>query len=244
MPVEYILAMLMFVTAALYASVGHGGASGYLAVMALLGIAPDEMRVTALVLNLFVSAIAFIQFWRTGAFNLRLFLAFAVSAVPMAYLGGQISLPPAIYKPIVGAVLLLSAVLLVWRVKALDSAQTKSPPLGISVPAGAALGLLAGITGTGGGIFLSPLILLARWDNATRTAGVAAAFIFVNSASGLLGNMGGVSALPVYLPWLIGAVIAGGFLGSWLSATRLPRAAILRLLAVVLVIAGGKLLLG
>ncbi len=241
---EIWLPLLLFLAALLYSSVGHGGASAYLAIMALIGMAPEEMRITALVLNLFVSAIGVWRFSRVGAFNLRLFAIFALASIPMAYIGGRIPMSPDYYRPLVGLVLIASAVLLLWRVQQIANRELHTPQLGLAVPAGGGLGLLAGLTGTGGGIFLSPLILLAGWEEARKTAGIAAAFIFVNSAAGLLGQYHGLAKLPDNIGWLITAVAIGGFIGSSLSASRLPRTALLRLLAIVLVIAGGKLLVG
>ena len=236
-----LFAILLFGAAALYSAVGHGGASAYLALMAITGFAPEEMRPLALVLNLFVSAIAFIQFRRTGAFNLRLFLMFAIAAIPMAYLGGSVALGGDWYRRLLGVVLLGSAAALVFRPQYAD-ADPVAPPAAAALPVGGALGLVAGLTGTGGGIFLSPLLIFMRWAEARTVAGISAAFIFCNSAAGLLGQGARLSALPAATPLFVGAVVAGGLIGSGLSATRLPRVALIRLLALVLLIAGGKLL--
>lgn len=232
---------LLFGAAALYAAVGHGGASAYLALMALTGFAPEQMRPLALILNLFVSSIAFMQFRRTGAFDAKLFAMFAMAAIPMAYLGGTIDLGGAWHRRLLGLVLLASAAALIFKPK-LASAETSMPSVATALPTGGALGLIAGLTGTGGGIFLSPLLILMRWAEARTVAGVSAAFIFCNSAAGLLGQGARLEALPAATPFYILAVLIGGFLGSRLSATRLPRVALLRLLALVLVIAGAKLL--
>ena len=236
-----LFACLLLAAAALYAAVGHGGASAYLALMALAGFAPEQMRPLALVLNLFVSAIAFIQFRRTGAFDLRLFALFAVAAIPMAYLGGSIDLGGTWHRRLLGAVLIASAAALAFRPRL---AETESTPPGpaIALPTGGALGLIAGLTGTGGGIFLSPLLVLMRWAEARTVAGISAAFIFCNSAAGLLGQGAQLGSLPPETPLYVGAVVVGGLLGSGLSATWLPRVALVRLLALVLVIAGAKLL--
>ncbi len=238
------LATAFALAAALYASVGHGGASAYLAIMALLAVDQSVARPTALVLNLFVASIAWWRFTEGGTFNARLFAALAVSAIPMAYLGGGVALPADLYRPVVGAVLLVAAGQLLWRPKALVTRETKAPPWPVLLLVGGAMGFLAGLTGTGGGIFLSPLLILAGWAGTRETAGVAAAFIFVNSAAGLAGNLASFGEIPASMPWLVAAVIAGGAAGSWLSAKKLPREAMLRLLSIVMVIAGGKLLLG
>jgi uncharacterized protein len=238
------LALALGVAAALYASVGHGGSSAYQAIMAMLAIEQVVARPTALTLNLFVAAIAWWHFRRTDAFNLRLLLILGASAIPMAFLGGQFELPANWYKPMVGIVLIIAAGQLLWRPAALRAGDPAPPPVPILVATGAAMGLLAGLTGTGGGIFLSPLLILAGWAGVRETAGVAAAFIFVNSAAGLAGNLSSFGRLPDAMPLFIGVVIVGGWLGSWLSSTRLQRAAILRLLSVVMAIAGVKLVTG
>lgn len=238
-----LIAALMAIAAALYSSVGHGGASAYLAIMALFSVAPEVMRPTALALNLVVATFAAARFALEGQTNWRLLAAFAVTAVPAAFLGGSIALPPELYRPLVGIVLLGAAVRLFWQPERLAERPLRSPSLALTLPAGAALGLLAGLTGTGGGIFLSPLIILFGWEDARKTAGVAAAFIVLNSAAGLLGNFAGVRQLPAELPILVAAVFAGALAGSWLGVARLPRHRLLQALAVVLVIAALKLLL-
>lgn len=237
------IAALMAVAAALYSSVGHGGASAYLAIMALFSVAPETMRPTALTLNIVVASLAAAHFSLNGQTNWRLLAAFAVTAVPAAFVGGAIHLPPEVYRPLVGIVLLVASVRLFWQPERLALQPIRGPSLSVTLPAGAGLGLLAGLTGTGGGIFLSPLIILLRWEDARRTAGVAAAFILLNSTAGLLGNLASVQRLPAELPIFAGAVFIGGVLGSWLGTSRLPRHRLLQALAVVLVIAGLKLVL-
>jgi len=234
---------MMAVAAALYSSVGHGGASAYLAIMALFSVEPEVMRPTALALNLVVAGFAAARFALKGQTNWRLLAAFAATAVPAAYLGGSITLPPELYRPLVGVVLLAAAVRLFWQPERLAARPVHSPSLAVTLPAGGALGLLAGLTGTGGGIFLSPLIILFGWEDARKTSGVAAAFILLNSAAGLAGNLASVERLPPELPILIGSVFAGALVGSWLGVSRLPRHRLLQALAIVLVIAALKLLL-
>ena len=236
------IAALMAIAAALYSSVGHGGASAYLAIMALFSVAPEVMRPTALALNLVVATFAAARFALRGQTNYRLLLAFAVTAVPAAYLGGTIKLPPEYYRPLLGVVLLLAALRLFWQPEQLDSREVRPPSLLVALPLGALLGSLAGISGTGGGIFLSPVIILMGWENARRTAGVSALFIVLNSAAGLLGNLASVQQLPPQLPWLALAVFLGGLAGTWLGVSRLPRHHLLQLLALVLAIASYKLL--
>lgn len=236
------IAALMAIAAALYSSVGHGGASAYLAIMALFSIAPETMRPTALALNLVVATFAAASFALKGQTNWRLLAAFAATAVPAAYIGGSVELPPEIYRPLVGVILLLAAARLFWQPERLAARPVHTPSLAVTLPAGAALGLLAGLTGTGGGIFLSPLIILMHWEQPRRTSGVVAAFIFLNSAAGLAGNVASVGRLPHELPLFLAAVAAGAVLGTWLGVERLPRAWLLRTLGLVLAIAGAKLL--
>jgi uncharacterized membrane protein YfcA len=241
-----VLALAFALIAALYSSVGHAGASGYLAVMALAGVAPDVMRPTALVLNLVVAVIGTIRFARAGLTSWRALLPLVVTSVPLALLGGSIQLPVSGYRALVGAVLLASAVVLAWRAYASAPTADEGPvrlPVRLALAIGAVIGLLSGLTGTGGGIFLSPLLLLAGWAGPRRTAGLAAPFILLNSAAGLSG-LGLASAhLPAGLPWLAASVLAGGYVGTQLGAHRLPARALLALLAAVLLIAGTKLLL-
>lgn len=239
-----LIAACMAVAAALYSSVGHGGASAYLAIMALFAVAPETMRPTALALNLVVAGIGAARFWLRGQTNFRLLLAFAVTAMPAAFLGGSIQLPPEYYRPLVGALLLAAALRLFWQPKRLAWRETAAPSLLVTLPVGAALGLLAGLTGTGGGIFLSPLIILFAWEQPRHTSGVAAGFIFLNSVAGLLGNFASMRALPPEMPWWMLAVALGAALGTWLGVEKLPRERLLQALGLVLTLAGAKLILG
>ncbi len=252
MPVLGATALFAFfvVVAALYSSVGHAGGSGYLAAMALMGIAPEVMKPTSLSLNVLVATIATAQFARAGHFSWRLFWPFALAAAPMAFVGGSITLPGSYYRPLIGAILLYSAWRLVFarRGARVESAEREpcGPRIGLAVAVGAGLGLLSGLSGTGGGIFLSPILLLCGWATAKRTAAVSAAFILLNSISGLVGVLLSTRAIPEELVrwgwlWAVGAV-AGGSVGSYFGAWRLPSTVLKRLLAVVLVVAGVKLI--
>ena len=236
------LCLLFALGAALYSSVGHGGASAYIAAMALFSVAPDVMRPTALALNLLVAGFGTWRYARRGLSNWKLVLAFALTAMPTAFIGGGIHLPAIYYKPLVGLLLWAAAARLLWQPKALAERETRAPARWISLPAGAVLGLLAGLTGTGGGIFLSPLIILNAWEEPRRTSGVVAAFILLNSIAGLAGNWSSVGFLPNELPLFLAAVGAGALLGTWLGVERLPRPWLLRTLGAVLAIAGAKLL--
>ncbi|HYE66280.1 MAG TPA: sulfite exporter TauE/SafE family protein [Pyrinomonadaceae bacterium] len=238
------LALLIFAAAMLYSSVGHAGASGYLAAMALLGVAPAVMKPTALTLNILVATIATVKFYRAGCFSWRLLLPFAAASIPFAFTGGYVSLPGHWYKTLVGVILLFAAYRL-FRIahKAAEQTEVKRIPLWAALLSGAAIGLLSGLTGTGGGIFLSPLLLFMGWAEIRQAAGVSAAFILVNSIAGLLGNVSSVGALPassifVFAP----AAVIGGFIGAGYGSRRIAGANLRRLLAVVLIIAGLKLI--
>jgi len=240
-----LLTLLIFLAALLYSSVGHGGASGYLAVASLFGLVPEKMKPTALVLNLVVAGVGTIRFWRAGCFAWNVFWPFAVFSVPCAFVGGFMKLPDQTYKLLLGVVLLFAA----WRLAIKQSAHAPAEQKPISLlPAlsfGAPIGLLSGLVGVGGGIFLSPLLLLLGWADPRRTAGVSAAFILVNSAAGLLGTLatGHPGAVLHEILWWAPAALLGGLLGAELGSRRLTPMVMRRLLALVLVIAGAKLLL-
>lgn len=238
-----VLALSFFVAAIFYSSVGHGGASAYLGLMALFSVPEPMMRPTALALNLLVAGLASIRYIRNGQFNAWLFALFAIGAVPLAFLGGWISLPGAHYRLLVGLLLWFAAIRLLWRPAVPQGVAVEPPRPAIAIPTGAGIGLLAGLTGTGGGIFLSPLILLSRWETPHRTSGVAALFIFVNSAAGLAGNAASVRSLPSEIPWFLAAVASGALIGTWLGARRLPRRRLEQALGLVLLVAGAKLVL-
>jgi uncharacterized protein len=240
---ELWLALLIFVAAVLYSSVGHGGASGYLAAMALFGLTPAVMKPSALVLNIIVAAITTVKFYRAGAFDRSLFWRFAIGSIPCAFLGGMISIPTQIYKPIVGLVLLYASVRLGFSSTKTQPPKTKSLSTWLPIVLGMAIGLLSGLTGVGGGIFLSPLLLLMGWATVKETAAVSAAFILVNSVAGLLGYMTKLPILPAGL-WLWAmAAAAGGWLGAEYGSNKIGNKSLQRLLAVVLTIAGIKLIL-
>ena len=244
---EFVVAALaagMLVAAFGYASVGHGGASAYLAAMALAGIAPPEMRPVALLLNILVSSLATWKFWRAGHFRWRLFWPFAAVSIPLAYVGGAITLPGQAYKVLVGLVLLYAAWQLWHSVRAGDEMrELREPPLGWAMLIGAAMGLLAGLTGVGGGIFLSPLLLMLGWAGTKQTSAVAAPFILVNSIAGLAAVVLAKNApLPSYVWILAPAVIIGGWLGAEYGSRRFANPVVRRVLAVVLALAGAKMI--
>lgn len=236
------IAVLMALAAALYTSVGHAGASAYLAIMAIFAVAPETMRPTALVLNILVAGLATFRFARAGQVNRRLLLLCALGAVPAAFLTGGIALPSHYYRPLVGVLLWIAALRLFWRPASTGDAAPREPRPALPVAAGAVVGALSGLTGTGGGIFLSPLILFAGWESVRRTSGTAAAFILCVSAAGLAGNLGSVGRLPAELPWFAAAVVVGALAGTRLGVSRLPPARLLQALGCVLLIAGTKLI--
>jgi uncharacterized membrane protein YfcA len=246
MPVTEIigLAILFFVGAALYSSVGHGGASSYLAVMGLFGFAADVMKPTALALNILVAAIATLKFYRAGLFSWKLFWPFAVASIPAAFIGGATILPGHWYKALVGVVLLYAAVWMFRSATRPIDSDARRAPLWAAILAGAAIGFLSGLTGVGGGIFLSPLLLYAGWAETRATSGVAAPFILVNSVAGLLGHFSSVAQLPANLPlWGIAAV-AGGWVGATYGSRTAPAPVLRQVLSLVLVVAGAKLVFG
>lgn len=225
--------------ALLYSSVGHAGASGYIAVMGLLSLAPATIKPVALMLNVAVALIGSTQFYRAGHFRWPLFWPFAIAAVPCAALGGYLQLPADTFKLLLGLALLLSATNFLLRAPA--DGPTQAPSLVLALAVGGVLGLLAGLTGTGGGIYLTPLMLFLRWAPMRQVAAVSAPFILLNSLSGLAGHfMAGKSIPEVTWPLLL-AVVIGGALGATLGARHLPVPVIKRVLALVLAIAGIKL---
>ena len=264
----FTLTLLIFVAALLYSSVGHAGASGYLAAMALFGLAPDVMKPTALVLNLVVATVGTIRFARAGHFEWKIFWPLAALSMPMAFLGGMARHPVSTYKIILGCVLLFAAWRLVVKPKERDRSPVAAHPKNSdasdspnashishaaggdrprSVPAalifGAVIGLLSGLTGVGGGIFLSPLLLFLGWADVKKTAGISVAFILVNSAAGLLGHLASVKNVPHEIVWWAPAALVGGIIGAELGSRRLEPVTMRRLLSVVLIVAGLKMLL-
>ena len=244
-PIVALLALGMLVAAFAYASVGHGGASAYLAALALAGVAPAEMRPIALSLNILVSAIATWKFQRAGHFRWRLFWPFAVVSVPLAFVGGAVTLPGQAYKALVGAVLIYAAVQLWMSARAGDEMRpVREPPLAAAMLVGAALGLLSGLTGVGGGIFLSPLLLMLGWAGTKQTSATSAPFILVNSIAGLAAGFTMKSAsLPAHIWILAAAVLIGGWFGAEYGSRRFANPLVRRMLAVVLALAGGKMVL-
>ncbi len=233
-----LLALLCLV-ALLYSSVGHGGASGYLAALSLFGHPPAAMRDSALLLNLLVSGIAFLSYRRAGHFEAGLLWPFAASSIPLAFLGALLKVSPGTYSGLLALALVFAALRLMMREP--GTGGEKPPSLPLALAAGAGIGLLSGIVGVGGGIFLSPLMLLLGWADVKRTAATSAAFIWVNSAAGLLAGLGQRGTAALWLWPLVGAALLGGLLGSTLGARLLAPLILRRALGLVLLVAAFKL---
>ena len=243
---ELLLALLFLAVATLYSSVGHAGASGYLAAMALLGFAPEQMRPTALALNLLVGGIGLFRFWRGGHVRARNVLPFVLASAPAAFFAAQIKLPKESYSLLLGLVLLAAAVG-VFRGAARADADD-SAAMGRRVPwvpgllIGTAIGVLSGLTGTGGAIFLTPLLLFAHWMPTRQASGTSVAFVWINSLTALAGLLHVTDTLPHALPMWLVAVAVGALIGTQLGLKWLPVKTLRYALGVVLLIAAGKLL--
>ena len=235
-----VVSLAIAVVALLYSSVGHAGASGYIATLTLFGFATGFIKPTALILNILVACIGSFQFWRAGHFSWRFFWPFALLSVPAAFIGGYIHLPARIFKTLVGLVLLFSAVRLFFRKG--DPPEVSPPGRPAAMAVGAGIGLLSGLTGTGGGIFLTPLVLFCHWAKTRTAAAVSALFILVNSIAGLIGYFSSGQPVPSFAWILAVAAVVGGTLGSYLGSNRFPVRVISLLLGAVLIIAGVKLI--
>jgi uncharacterized membrane protein YfcA len=233
--------ILLFLVAFLYSSVGHGGASGYLALMAIFSISPDVMKPTALLLNLFVSLTSFVQFYRGKHFNWRIFLPFAITSVPMAYVGGLITVDDNLYKKILGVLLIIPIARFLFFAN-IKVDEIKRSNVILSLVVGAAIGFLSGLIGIGGGIILSPVLLLLKWTDMKQTAAISALFIFVNSLSGLAGQLQkGISfSADMYL--YVAVAFIGGICGAYFGSLKFRQNILQYLLALVLIVASYKLL--
>jgi uncharacterized membrane protein YfcA len=242
-PEMIAIAALFFVGAALYSSVGHGGASSYLAIMGLFALSPAVMKPTALTLNILVAFVATLKFYRAELFRWELFWPFAIVSIPAAFIGGAITLPGRLYLIVVGGVLIVAAFWMFRSAQKPNTVPIRLLPLAGAVGCGLAIGFLSGLTGVGGGIFLSPLLLYMGWAETRTASGVAAPFILVNSIAGLLGHLSTVAELPPMIPVWGAAALAGGWIGSSYGSRRAPPPTLRRLLAVVLIVAGVKVIL-
>ncbi len=238
----YLFIPLLFVVAFLYSSVGHGGASGYLALMAIFSIAPSIMKSSALILNVLVSGIAFFQYYRCGHFNRKLFFPFIITSIPASFLGAYLTVDDLYYKKILGVVLIFPILRLTGLIGK-ESSELKEVQLGYALVIGGIIGLLSGMLGIGGGILLSPIILLLHWGNMKQTAAVSALFILVNSIAGLGGLISkGITIDTTIYIWL-GVALIGGLAGSYYGSKKFESKTLKLILAGVLLIAGLKLLL-
>lgn len=236
-----IILPLIFLAAFIFASVGHGGATAYLAVFALLALQPASMRPAALCLNVLVASIALFKFTKVRAFDWQLFWPIAIFSVPFAYLGGQISLPEIHYKILVGLCLIVAAWAIFIGASKPETSQIKPVKRPILMALGAGLGLLAGLTGVGGGIFLSPILLTFNWAKTKVVSGVAAAFILANSISGILGVLSKSPTLPDNLRYWAVAAVIGGFIGAEYGSKHFNNVKIRQILALILLFAGAKM---
>jgi uncharacterized protein len=237
----FIFYLLLFVIAFLYASVGHGGASGYLALMAIYGISPDVMKPTALLLNLFVSAVSFLQFYRGGHFRVKLFWPLALGSVPFAFVGGMMKMDASVYKVVLG-LLLVIAVARFFFFGNLKNSEVRPFDVAGALLIGAVIGFLSGLIGIGGGIILSPILLLLKWSDMKQTAAISALFIFVKSLSGLTGQLINGIHFTADMAMYVVVAFAGGMLGAYIGSLKLKAAALKNVLALVLLVAAYKLL--
>lgn len=237
----FLFHCLLFVVAFLYASVGHGGASGYLALMALFGIAPEVMKPTALMLNLFVSLTAFLQFYRGKHFSWHIFWPFALASVPLSFAGGMIKVDGVVYKQLLGLLLLIPVARFLFFHK-ITVTDTRKHNIWLSLMTGAAIGFLSGLIGIGGGIMLSPVLLLLAWTDQKQTAAISALFILVNSLAGLGGQLTNGVQFSADMITFVAVAFAGGLLGAWMGALRFRQTVLKQVLALVLLVAAVKLL--
>lgn len=233
--------ILLFLVAFLYSSVGHGGASGYLALMAIFSIAPDVMKPTALLLNLFVSLTSFIQFYRGGYFKWKLFLPFAIASIPMAFIGGLITVDATVYKKILGLLLIIPIIRFLFFSN-IQVNELKKENQVLSLFIGAGIGFLSGLIGIGGGIILSPVLLLLKWADMKQTAAISALFIFVNSLSGLAGQLTKGIQFSADMYMYVAIAFIGGICGAYFGSLKFKQTILKYVLAAVLTLAAYKLL--
>ncbi|ESQ87905.1 hypothetical protein ABAC460_17085 [Asticcacaulis sp. AC460] len=238
-----MLCALIFMAAGLYSAVGHAGASGYLAAMALFGLSPAIMKPTALVLNILVAGFATVRLQRAGLINWKLLAPFVVTSVPLAFIGGAVRLPDHLYRVLIGMVLLAAALRLFIKPKENEQQLIRTPSPYTALLVGGAVGLLSGLSGTGGGIFLTPLLLFFGWTGTRQASGISAPFILANSVAGIAGNFHSISSLPKELSYMVPCALLGAILGTQFAIKWLRPEAIQRVLALVLTIAAAKFVL-
>jgi len=242
----FVIGAVLGVVAVLYSSVGHGGASGYIAILALFSLPPETIRPVALLLNVVVAGFATYRFSRAGLVDWKSVVPLVICSMPLAFLGGSVALPAHIYRPILGGLLILSAVYLIWRtlkpVNAFEYIEKKIPLSG-SMAAGGSIGFVSGLSGIGGGVLLSPFFLISGWAGARQTAGIAAVFILANSIAGLAGNIVSLETLPTEMWIWAGMVFVGSLAGTGLGVRFLPIKPLIWLLAAAILISGAKFIL-
>jgi uncharacterized membrane protein YfcA len=241
-----LVAALFFALAILYSSVGHAGASGYLAVMALVGVPAELMKPVALSLNVLVASLTTFRFHKAGYLSWSDIWPLVLVSVPFAFFGGSISLPSEVYRPILGTLLLVSAAYLAWSTVVdpeVFSPDRPRVPRRPAMAVGGAIGMLSGLTGIGGGVLLSPTMLILNWASVRRTSAIAACFILFNSTAGLAGNVISLSQLPVVIPVWARAALLGGYIGSRMGSKLLAPKILVQLLSLALVVAGVKFIL-
>ncbi len=236
----YLFLLILPIVSFLYASVGHGGASGYLALMALFSFAPESMKPTALLLNIFVAGISFYYYYKAGFFNKKLFIVFAIMSIALAFIGGRLEVDASLYKKIL-AVLLIFAILKMLNIFGKESYKIKQVKLWQGLIIGGIIGFLSGLIGIGGGIILTPVILLLHWGKMKEAAAVSALFIWVNSASGLIGQLSNGITIEKESFLLVAIALVGGVFGGYYGSTKINNQKLRYVLAFVLIIACGKL---
>jgi len=242
MDADFLIAFCLMLGSILYTSVGHAGASAYIAIMALFSLPAAVIKPTALVLNIFVSGFTTFRYARQSFYDFKLLIPLSIGAIPAAFIGGHLQPSSQIYKALVGLILVYSAYKLFFVRSTISNEPVRNPSYIAVTLVGSAIGFLAGLTGTGGGIFLSPVILFFAWSSTKNSLGTASAFILVNSVAGLLGNLSSVQKLPTELPLYLFAVLAGAVIGTKIGSNYASIPGIRKLLALVLLIAGGKLI--
>ena len=241
---EYITAGLIYIGAILYSSVGHGGASSYIAIMSLMGTPIASIKPIGLILNIIVSSIASYRFIKNKLFNLKIFIPVVLGSIPAAFMGGYLHLPSEVYRVLVGTILIFAGFQFLFDIFQYFKKKSNQPVNFIfGLFAGVIIGFISGLTGTGGGIFLSPLIVFLGWTSVKGASGTAAAFILFNSISGLLGNVTSVSLISNTIFLYAFAVIGGVLIGTQLGIKILNEHHMKNVLGVVLIVAGFKFII-
>lgn len=241
-----VVGLVLVIVSMLYSSVGHGGASGYIAVLALFSLPPEVIRPVALSLNIVVAGLATYRFSKAGYVDWKSTFPIVLASVPLAFIGGGIVLPAEIYRPALGGLLIFSALYLIWstlQTKYSFVVVNKRIPLAGSLFSGSAIGFVSGLSGIGGGVLLSPVFLITRWSGARQTAGIAAVFILANSIAGLAGNYVSLKSLPTELPVWCGMVLIGSLIGTSFGLRILPVKPLIWLLSIAVLISGAKFIL-